>query len=87
MGGGGIRREGWGQGSQIVTRGHRSWSADSLWVNRGQRPPDLKFSNGHSPNQNIIALDFQNAAVSQFFEGIRYLFTVLFHIRIVPKDN
>ena len=53
----------------------------------------VRFSNCHSPTQYLIALDFLNAAVplqsfpKTIFEGLSYLFAVLLHIRIVPKDN
>ena len=50
------------------------------WSKQGQalvknpkRPLDFRFSNGHSPNQDLIALDFQNAAVPlQSFTKYKY---------------
>ena len=33
------------------------------WLKNSMRPPDLGFSKGHSPTQDLIALDCLNAAV------------------------
>ena len=56
-------------------------------VKNSKRPPDCRFSNRHSPTQDLIAIDFINAAVplQSFLKTI--LFTVLFQIGIKPKDN
>ena len=62
-------------------------------LKNSQRPPDFRFSKRHSPTQDLIDLDFLNAAVpllsfpKTIIEGVSYLFTVLLHIGIVPKDN
>ena len=62
-------------------------------VKNVKRPPDFTLSNRHSPNQDLIALDLPNAAVplqsfpKTIFEDVSYLFSVLQHIGIVPKDN
>ena len=65
----------------IFTRGQAS-------VKNSKGPPDFRFSNCHSPTQDLIALDF-TVLPKEIVKGviISYLFAALLHIGIIPKDN
>ena len=62
-------------------------------ANNSNGPPDFRFSNRHCPTQDLIGLDFQHSAVplqsipKTIIEYVSYLFSVLLHIGIIPKDN
>ena len=60
----------------------KDFSRGLALVKKSKRPPDFRFSNHHRPTEDLIALDFLmlQSLPKTIFEGLSYLFTVLWHI-------